>query len=172
MLPSPTWPKATTRTPGASASTAAVAWLRKAGDGGDRHADVVLPGRALRLLRRRLALAQRPEGFGLSLVLRDRGVGDEAVVECASQQRLQRRLRRAVEARGELDEHEPRVRADQGGARVGQILEREPKAGGADQLERLHLPAALGLGAGQEVEGGLRALDAHEGHGAGGEQGR
>ena len=86
---------------------------------------------------------------------------DQAGLQRRGQDALHGRLRRARLARGDLDQHVPGVTVSPAGSRVpAMLLQRELHAPPAHQLEGLHRPAGLVLGAGQQLDRGVRASPA------------
>ena len=114
MLPSPRWPKATTRAPGANASTAGVASLMKAGTRPTSTETSCLIEPPFLALRLGQALAQLPEGRALLERGGDRGVLDDALLERRLERAGEGFVESALRLGGRFDQHEPVVCASSG----------------------------------------------------------
>ena len=79
MLPSPTWPKATTRMPGSAGLAGRRCDAHEVGDPADRHRDIVLDRGALELLGLADRFAQPPQCAVLAAALRNHRVAHVAV---------------------------------------------------------------------------------------------
>jgi hypothetical protein len=161
-LPSPRWPKSTSRTPGKATLERRVGRSDEAGDCRDRQRDVVLDVGAFEALGERDRFAQVPHRLRLLEARGDRRVVDQA----ALQRCLQQALEQCCGVLGALgiglfEQHGPGRRRERLAQRR-EVLAHELERQRVHHLEAGQPGAETGLRQLQQLDGRLQCRDAGE----------